>query len=201
MPTAKYRLLRTIYAEQRIKISDLIKEARVSQQSAYKYLNDLLAAGVIREEITGRKPSLRQFSPETGTEAGQLCYALVEAQRTLEFFSRHPKLKGPFAQFGNELRGKVDTSLVFGSFARGTETADSDIDILVLGNLPRRTLDRVSENCFITLKNRASIRLMRTEAFSRALKAKDAFALQIMKDHIVIANAAGWARIIAEMEK
>ena len=39
----------------------------------------------------------------------------------------------------------VDSVYVFGSFARGTEHEGSDIDLLVVGELPGRFFDRVGE--------------------------------------------------------
>ena len=39
----------------------------------------------------------------------------------------------------------VSAVYVFGSFARGTEHEGSDIDLLVVGDLPGRSFDRVGE--------------------------------------------------------
>ena len=39
----------------------------------------------------------------------------------------------------------VESVYVFGSFARGTEHEGSDIDLLVVGELPGRVFDRVGE--------------------------------------------------------
>ncbi len=40
---------------------------------------------------------------------------------------------------------RVDAVYVFGSFARGEEHEGSDIDLLVVGDLPGRAFDRVGE--------------------------------------------------------
>src|SRR5512143_1370559 len=39
----------------------------------------------------------------------------------------------------------VDAVYLFGSFARGEEHEGSDIDLLVVGDLPGRTFDRIGE--------------------------------------------------------
>lgn len=42
----------------------------------------------------------------------------------------------------NVFDNKLDSVLLYGSYARGEETSESDIDIMVLANVPREELSR-----------------------------------------------------------
>jgi len=200
IPTTKYKILKTIYETQKVKVSDLIKEVHASQKTAYKYLNDLIKSGIISEELTGKKPILRHFKPNLNTEAGRLCFAQLETQKMLDFFNSYPYLKGPFTQFKKETESSVNTSLIFGSFAKGAETKESDIDVAIIGEkLNKKKITNITERCFVTLKHRASIRILNTKEFIGLLKNKDEFALQIMKNHIIVVNSYVWISMLKEV--
>ncbi len=54
-------------------------------------------------------------------------------QAHVEHFLKLPKkISGPIAEFLNELKDRPLIALVFGSFAKGDQTNDSDIDILLV---------------------------------------------------------------------
>ena len=128
---AKYKIIKTIYENPNIKISELLRRAKVSQKVGYRYIEDLINAEIITELLEGKKPILRLLKPKF-SEAGKECFALLEEEKRLNFFIEHKELKGPFAHFKDEVRDFVDTVLIFGSFARGAETKSSDIDLLII---------------------------------------------------------------------
>ena len=45
---------------------------------------------------------------------------------------------------------KLDSTLLYGSYARGEQTKDSDIDIMVLANVPREELSSYKKNVYFT---------------------------------------------------
>lgn len=196
----KYKILKTIYLKRKIKISDLIREVRASQKSVYGYIGDLLAARILSEEST-EKPALRYLKPDFSSEKGRLCFALLESNRKMEFFRGHKHLTGAFAQFKKEIKNTADTALIFGSFARGTETSESDIDIAIIGSkINKKQIERIVEHCFVTLRNRASVRVLNTADFIDSLRKNDEFALQILNEHIVVVNSYGWVNLLSKAE-
>ena len=60
-------------------------------------------------------------------------------------------------------------------------------------------LEKLSEHCFVTLENRVSLRLFDTKEFVKSASKKDEFALQVIKDHVVITNANKWAEILSKI--
>lgn len=196
---AKYNLIKAIYENPNIKISELLKKTGISQLVGYKYINELLDAEIISEKLEGKKPTLRLLRPKF-SEAGKACFTLVEEEKKLNFFIRHRELKGPFIHFRSEVKKFVNTVLIFGSFARGAETKNSDIDILIISSFKnKKKIEKAVEKCFVTLKRKVSIRLITKAQFIRAIEREEGFAMQVLKEHIVILNAYNWIDLIAKV--
>lgn len=198
---AKFRLVKIIYEKPNIKISELLKKTRISQKSGYKYIGDLLTGGIISETVEGKKPTSRLFTLRF-SEAGKACFTLLEEEKRLDFFDKHKELRGQFIHFENEVGSFVDAALIFGSFARGAETKSSDIDMLVVSeSRERKKIENAVEKCFVTAKQTVSIRLIEQKKLIEMLKRKEEFALQILRDHIVVLNSHNWVEILQQASK
>lgn len=202
IPLSKYKILKIIYKKQKVSISELIRDSHCSPRIAYQYVNSFLHAGVINEKLTGKKPLSRFFTPNLSREEGILCFALIESEDALEFLLKHPKLKGPISHFSREIQHIADTALIFGSFARGSQSSTSDIDIFVIGEkINKERVADIAEKCFVTIANKPSIRIFNTKAFIDLFIKNDDFAMQILKDHIILINFIKWVEIIRGSHK
>lgn len=194
---SKYRILRLIYENPGIKISDIFKKTRVSTKAGYKYLNELLKAEAVLE-AEERFP--RKIYPNF--HEGKIVFALIEKQKELDFFEKHREMKGAFRQFKNETKEKIQTALVFGSFARGTEEKDSDIDMIFIVKSKKSVtqINRIAEECFITLKNRVSARIVNETDFIEAARKKDSLYLNILKNHICFLNQLNFMDMMEKLQ-
>ena len=193
----KYNILKIIYQEEEITISKLIKITKADQLSAYTYIKELITAGIIQEQLIGRKPILRILRPNLNSEEGILAFSLIEAEKNKDFFEKHKELKGAFTQFTNEIK---ELSLIFGSFSKGAATKDSDIDIAIIGeHLNSKRIESIAEKCFVTLKNRASVRLFTKKDFVNQLAKKDPFITQIQGNHIILSNYTDWVILVGQL--
>lgn len=200
-PTSKaeYKIIKEIYENPGINISKLLKKTRTSPQAGYKYIKELLKAETIKEVKEGEKPILRRFYPNF-SEVGKSIFALIEENKKQDFLNTHLVFKGAIIHFEKEISDKVDCVLIFGSFARKSETKGSDIDMLVLGKKDiKKYIEKLAERAFITIKNKISLRFNKTRDFIRKIKNNDSFAVQIQKEHIVIADAKKWVEIVSEL--
>ncbi len=192
---AKYKIIKSIYENPNIKISELLRINKISQKSGYFYINELLNANIISQKI--EKP-LRLLKPEF-SNTGKIIFSLVEEEKKLYFFEKHKELKGPFFQFEKEISSSISCALIFGSFSRSSENKGSDLDIMIIAEKQEsKKIERAVENCFITLKNKPSIRLVTKDNFIDSLEKEDEFAKQILKDHIIIINSLGWINLISK---
>lgn len=191
---SKYEMMKEVYFQKKINLSSLFKKIRVSPKIGYRYLEELLSAKVLQEQLEGKKPTLRYLLPSF-SPAGILCFALTEEEKRNIFFSKHPELIGPFEQFTQGV-GKTAIVILFGSFARGSETKESDIDIMLLGRIDKKKIEMLSEGSFVTVRHRPSIRILPESKFMKSLQWKDALALQIEDNHIILSGALRWVELM-----
>ncbi len=186
----KLKMIEIIYRKGPIMLSALFKEARASPQAGYKYLEELLASGIISEKIEGKKPVLRYLHPNFKNNEAISVFSLIEADAEKRFLEKHANLRGPINQLKSELEDSEITGLIFGSFARGSETKESDLDVLFIAEdrKYKRKIESICEISFVTLKNRPSIRILESTEFISLKKKGDSFITGIIKDHVCICN-------------
>ncbi len=197
---SKYEMMKEVYLQKKINLSALFKKIKVSPRIGYRYLQELLSAQVLQEQLEGKKPTLRYLLPQFSA-AGVLCFALIEEEKKLLFFAQHKELIGPLQQFSKEM-GKKEIVLIFGSFARGSATKESDIDIILLGGkINKKRVEGLTESYFVTVRNRLSMRILPEKEFIRSLQRKDAFALQVENNHVIISGALHWVELLKRSQK
>lgn len=192
---SKYEMMKEVYLQKKINLSTLFKKIKVSPKIGYRYLEEWLSVQVLQEQLEGKKPTLRYLLPQFSV-VGRLCFALIEEEQKSLFFAQHKELIGPLHQFAQEM-GEPALILIFGSFARGSETKESDLDIILLGRkIDQKKVERISEECFVTVRNRPSMRILPESEFIKSLRRKEALALQVEKNHIIISGALRWVELM-----
>lgn len=197
---SKYQVLKEIYANPGIKISELGKRARVSSKVCYSHLRNLKTSEIIKEETYGEKPQIRALYPDIGSENGRLVFSLVENQKRLEFLERYKGLKGCFFQLINNLPDCVLTVLIFGSYSRFAATGESDLDLLFIVSSSRRNLPKLEnavEEAFVTFGRSVSSKVLTEREFLNG-KRTDALVKSAVKEHVCAYNSAGFLEILVK---
>lgn len=194
-----YQVLKKIYANPGIKISELCKKARVSSKVCYSHLRNMKTSEIIKEETYGEKPQIRALYPDIGSENGRLVFSLVENQKRLEFLERYKGLKGCFSQLINNLPDCVLTVLIFGSYSRFAATGESDLDLLFIvlnkKNLP--WLENAVEEAFVTFGRSVSSKVLTEKDFLNG-KRTDALIKSAVKEHVCAYKSYGFLEILAK---
>lgn len=191
----KLRIVRTIYEKQGININSLIKKVRASPNSVLNYVNKLCAFGLIKEEILSgeKKIHMRILKPNFDNDFSKIFYSLVETDKKLLFFEKYKKLKPHFVQLGDIINKNIEFVLVFGSYARFAATKDSDLDILIVGKIDRKKIQRIRE-IFITMGPEPSIKF---ETFKSFLKnRKKPLYQNILKEHVILFGELNFMKIL-----
>lgn len=187
-PKSEYRILKLIYENPGIRLSELIKTARVSTATAKKRLDHLLDFKIITEEkITGgKKILLKNFYPNLSSEEGKNIFSLIESEKKQEFFKKNKNLINPLKQLLKNIDKKIKIILVFGSFASYSQTKDSDLDILFLikEKIDKNKLKKEIERSFITFDQEISSRIDTLNNFKRNIN--KGIYQTIIKNHIII---------------
>ena len=163
----------------------IAKRLGLNQKSVATALAQLEADGFLKSAASGKN---RLFSLNLD-DAAMIAHflAALEHLRTIRFFEKHPLVK--------EIATKLPCSgsvLIFGSYAKGTETADSDLDLFVAGSCDRAAASRLSEAYHLPI----SIKAYPPAAFASALRRGDILLNEVRKSHIVLSGAQAFATTI-----
>jgi len=127
-------------------LRELARELEINHASLRPHLDSLKKKGIIKEKEQGRN---KVFS--LNHKSDLLPYYLIqaEADRTAEFLESNNPIRSFWKNFRDkapyEVRGNIETLVLFGSFAKGTEDEKSDIDLFL--SAPEQPSDKVTEAC------------------------------------------------------
>jgi len=127
-------------------LRELARELDMDHTSVRPHLNALRKKGIIKEKEQGRN---KVFS--LNQKSDLLPYYLVqaEADRTAEFLENNRTIRSFWKNFRDkvpgEVMGAIETLVLFGSFAKGTEGKESDIDLFL--SAPDEHSEKVIEVC------------------------------------------------------
>jgi predicted nucleotidyltransferase len=76
----------------------------------------------------------------------------------------------------------IDLAMIFGSFAKGTETAQSDVDILVIGSISARELSGLLTPLKEELDREINPIMIRKEEFQEKFEGSDSFILSVVEE-------------------
>ena len=160
--------------------SDIARKKSLNQKSVSNALNKLESEGFLKSNTVGKN---KEFSLNLDNmETVKNFIVAAEHIRTANFLKKQALIKEIILKIGPAFNGIV---IIFGSYAKGTQKKDSDLDIFIAGAYDRDKVYKVSElyNLQINVKNYPA------SAFRRALKSKDILLTEIIKNHVIISGA------------
>ena len=80
---------------------------------------------------------------------------------------------------------KIKVAFIYGSFAKGTELSDSDIDLFLVGNFSLKTIDKVLSNLESMLGREINYVSFTEKEFREKLIEKDGFVEDVIKSKII----------------
>lgn len=124
-----------------------------------------------------------------------------ELLRANSFLQAHKEI----ASFFNAVREKVKTIfyslIVFGSFAKGTETAHSDLDLLIIAQSRKfgEEIERVITSEAILLKTKVHVIILTETDFITGLKEKKPnISTEVLKNHLIITGVEAFYNAIRQ---
>ena len=160
--------------------SDIARKKSLNQKSVSNALNKLESEGFLKSNTVGKN---KEFSLNLDNmETVKNFIVAAEHIRTANFLKKQALIKEIILKIGPAFNGIV---IIFGSYAKGTQKKDSDLDIFIAGAYDRDKVYKVSElyNLQINVKNYPA------SAFRRSLKNKDILLTEIIKSHVIISGA------------
>ena len=156
----------------KITASKIAKISNIPQKTVSRKMNLLCSMGLLKFEREGRNKLY--FLDLNDIRVKELLAAL-ESYKAINFLVTSKKI----AIMLNELT-RICPVVVFGSYAKGTQTTASDLDLLIFGE-KKKVGDIIKKYPFEVNPQISSLK-----EYQRLLKEKNTLALEIKENHIIL---------------
>lgn len=160
----------------------LINKVNLSQKAIALTLEELENQGILKSQKKGNMKHFRLNLLNTEIKA---MLQITELTKKINFFLKHRKLANIFNE-DNRIVG------VFGSYAKGTQKEDSDIDIFIIGK--KRKGEYENKGNLLGLK--ISIKYLSEKEFGLLLRKKNALLKEMLENHVLIFGAEKFINVI-----
>lgn len=181
----KVELVRTIIKSGPIHVNALISKMNISPTMAVSYINELVNSGILKEIHTGT--NVRKIDIDYESDVALNIAAAVCVMEREDFIKGHPDIKLLFRKIQESK--EVTFALVFGSYAWGVESPESDIDLSIVSKGRRLSREIFVEE--LNLVDKKISFMFETESEFRQRK-NDAIHKNIRQSFIIVKNPAGY---------
>jgi len=158
-------------------IREVGKLLRISPRTAQLILEDLENKGVIESKKRGKIKSYRIKK----SELSRRYLIFTEQYKSIAFMEKNLLVKETIEKVSPFIKG---IGIIFGSYAKGTETKESDLDVFVAGNYETREVKEVSRNLGLEV----SVKCYPLKIFEKNIN-QDILLKEILKNHVVFVKA------------
>lgn len=171
--------------------SAIARSRKLNQKTVSNYLKSLEGQNFLKSAAEGRN---KLYFLNLGDEQLIVNFiSAVENARTIEFYQKHILIKEIAAKIMQHIKG---ISLIFGSYAKGTEKEGSDLDILIAGSADEMQIDKIADTYHLEI----NIKKYALSEFKKALKEDDPLIKEAIRNHILMQNAQEFVRCVRNAE-
>lgn len=162
-------------------LREIARETKVDVKAVQLQLQKLESMNVLSSNVRGRN---KEYTLNQSNIITKYFLSMAEAFTAITYTQKNFTLK----KIINQLDPKIsDPIILFGSFAKNTQTTESDIDLLIITD---KKIDRKTINTISSLVNRdINIKSTTEEQFLNGLRQKDPLIGEVIVDHIVLKGA------------
>ena len=153
--------------------SFIAKKKNLNQKTTASFLKKLEKETILRSKTEGKNKLY--FLNLDNKEIVKNFITAIEHLRTIRFYKNNILIKEIAEKTQKHIKG---TAIIFGSYAKGIEKKDSDLDILIIGKCNEKEIYKISKiyKIEINLKIYPKLEL-------------DILTKEVIKNHIIIKNA------------
>ena len=193
LPAGKERLLKVFFQDPWAELHqrELSRQAKVPIQNTHKYLNEFVEDGLLlRREVS----NMTFFQPHWESAHLLKIFEIFEVSQREDFLARNKSIARILTKatdtFVRESATHVQLVMLFGSVARGTWTAKSDIDLLVLASMGGTHIDKAFHKARTEAQSVLELSPVFTtvEAAVIGFRERKAFHQEVWGDRVVLYN-------------
>ena len=163
---------------------ELTKKVSLSQKNIALTLEELEKKGILNSR---KVANIKYYKLNLTNKTIKDVLFIVEVLNKIRFLENHLKIANIFK--------KDDPSRIvgiFGSYARGTEKKDSDLDVFIVGDEASEDYDKIRKIFNINV----STKYFSEKELKTLLKEKNNLIKEIVKDHVMILNTEKFINLI-----
>ncbi len=159
-------------------ILEISKQLKIGYRPAYNHISEMEKEGIVKIDRIGsaKQCSLNFSSPKT-----RHLLETLDMERKEELYGGNPRLKiidNLISKLTEKFMSEIHSIVLFGSYAKGTATKQSDIDLLfIVSNITdknlREAIERESASYQYSNNIKISPLITDIEEFKKMLKAKE----------------------------
>jgi len=165
-------------------IREVERSLEISPRTAQLILGDLENKGVLESKVRGKIKSYKLKRSEVSFRY----LVLVENYKLISFIEKNLLVKEVIEKIAPSIKG---VSVIFGSYAKGTNKKGSDLDVFVAGECDTKEINSISEAWGIEV----SVKTYPLKTFEDNIR-KDVFLREVVKNHIIFLNADKFVNIV-----
>jgi predicted nucleotidyltransferase len=163
----------------KLSASELARRSKIPQQTASRRLNALARLNLINHSKEGRN---KLFHLDLEKQVTKIIFNLIEHQKALQFQLKAKEI----ALIVNEVLNFCESLIVFGSYAAGTFTKESDLDLVVLGKFNKKQIKRIKQKQIIEINEHYTP----YNKFAKILKSRNPLSIEITGNHILFGDVS-----------
>jgi len=158
-------------------IREIERILKISPRTSQLILEDLEKKTILESKLRGKIKNYKLKKNQIAKE--YLIFA--EEYKRISFLQKNELIKEIITKVNPYIKG---IGLIFGSFAKGIEKKDSDLDIFLIGEYDKKEIKNISKNYGIEI----SIKNYPVKIFDDNIN-KDILIKEVIKNHIIFKNS------------
>ena len=178
--------------ERKFTINEIATSLKEYYSFVHRSVNKLINDSVVTKEKAGKS---YLCSINLGTEKTIALVNLSEIEKKNEFYNSNKELKIILEDFVKSIESAVNaiSIVLFGSYAKGTVTKESDIDILLISKT-KAGIDKTTKEIYAKYGKEINPVIMTSEDFKRQ---KDrAIIKEVIKNHYVLYGVEKFVNLV-----
>ncbi len=163
--------------------SRLAKINSLPQKTISRKLNQYCEIGFLKFKRDGRN---KLYYFDLNDASSRILIQIIEFYKGVVFLYKYPKI----GLLINDLL-KINSVVLFGSYAKGYATKESDIDLLIIGKRSKKVKDVIKRYPF-----KINIHYSTFENFEKLLLKNNTLAKEIAKNHIIFTYCEEFIKIL-----
>ncbi len=159
-------------------LREIARAVQIDAKAVSLHLNRLEKENILTSIQRGKN---KEYSLNLGNCSTFYYLVLAEGLVTIEYLERNFEIKKLVSE-ANDSLGR--TALLFGSFAKGNMTPESDIDILIIGDI-KPDLGPLREVGSL-LRREINVKSASEKQFLNGLASNDPLMVEVVADHITL---------------